>query len=332
MTRSAQVVDTLALILDHAAETLDASPRPSPPPQHWTVRNGPDIVRRSIAGDDADTSRARPSLTGFLSALAASFDEGVPVRSSAAGWVAHGEGVGSIGTSGFGKPPTSLTAREEYARAFAELERIARSLLPSKACRSGHVFSGAEQMAMWVECHGPGALSMHIIKGEVRTARAAKKAKRGKVVVVAKYEPPKVAVHMVAERHQTDATSISDRLAKGGIVATPHEIGLVCRGVGSMVEAAFVAKGWVRARRVTAAAKAEEAESIMAKAAGFDLIGWKDIAPVVEKSAETCRSYAERATDPLPVYDGLGGEVCAKRDEVLGWLARQVVPRVRRAS
>lgn len=290
---------------------------PVPPRQDWPHAS---IVRRSIAGDDESDFRRLPTFDNAIAASAASFDEGTPIRSSAAGWVAHGDGVGSHGTIGFGKPPDSLDARLVYALIVAEIKRVALTLPPSKPCKSGHVFSGPEQHALWVECRGPGVLSMHVIKGEVRAARKVKRAKGAGVTTTA-YEPPRVAVHRVPERHQTPALLVSERLERAGIVATPTEIGVICRDLRRRYVKACVARGLVLAPRVSMAVTVEVSEM-----ADPDMVeGWKTITDIVGRSENTCRKLASRPRDPLPISDYLG-KPRASRVALQRWVSKHTTP------
>lgn len=301
-------IDVLALVLDHAAEELDAEPvasRPAPPPQAWDAR-GRAVVERSIGGDDEEDTRYAPSLAGFLAAMAASYDWGVPVRSSSD---PSRYGGGGIGSSGFGRAPTAMMAREEYSLAVRELGRIA-SELAAVEVHGGHVFDGAAQVDLWAECHGPGALDHRVIRG------GPERRVKGLGAVAAS---PAVTV---PERRQRDATTIAERLGGVGVVVTPHEIGMMCRGVSRRVRTAFAAHGWIREERVVEAPQSAEGES-MAKVAGYDLESWKEIAPLVGRSEDTCRVLSRRAAHPLPVEEYLG-RVVAKRTEVEAWVGAEV--------
>jgi hypothetical protein len=291
----------------HAAEVLDASPRPAPPPQHWTVRNGPDIIARSIAGDDADLSRRAPSLAGFTAAKYASADWGTPVRSS-------GDpsrfGGGGIGSSGFGKPPTALQAREEYAVSDRDDDRVIATLV-TVTVASGYEVTPRAQFELWKRCgySGPGVLSWRVIRGQPVKQRKG-------------YDPPKQAVVRVPERHKFKPGETSEDFAKAGIVITPREIGIMCAEVERRLSAAYAAHGWIRPAAVRRA-KAMSEESSMAKPNEDRVEGWKSIAPIVGRSEDTCSRLSRRANDPLPV-SAFAGRIVAYRSELTAWVESEI--------
>lgn len=304
-------IDALAVLVEHAAEVLEhlevPAARPRPPVQTWDAR-GRAAVRRSIDGDDEDHTRHAPSMAGFLSALAASYDWGVPIRSSSD---PSRYGGGGIGSGGAGRAPVALQAREEYALAVRELDRVASELTP-RLVHSGHTFTGPAQVALWSECRGAGALELRVIKGG-----PARKVKGLGLV-------PASAVVRVPERRKRDATMLAERLRLDGIEVTPHEIGIICREVMRRAEAAFIARGWVRSRAKVAAVHEAEEVVEMGAPIGFDLEGWKDICAVVGRSENTCRLLAARAHDSMPVRVYLGKPI-ASRAELLRWVAKQAV-------
>lgn len=103
---------------------------------------------------------------------------------------------------------------------------------------------------------------------------------------------------------------------------TRHQVGIVVRRVRAEMAPRLARKGLIpesAARRENAV----EEESQMAAVAGFDLEGWKAIAPVTGCSENWCREQAKRSTDPLPVKY-YAGRVVAQRAEVVAWVKRQV--------
>lgn len=290
--------------LAHASiEFVPPPPQPAPPPQDWPHAR---IVERSIAGDDADEHPHRPGLRGFLAAMAASGDWGVPVRSSSD---PDRFGKGALHGGG-GRPHDPHTGREHYALAERELARIAATL-PTKTTRLGATLDGQAQLAIWCTVRGPGKLTRRLIRGV--------KGSGGKAGTLAQ---PASALVTVPDRQATTSTDVSDELRAHGCDLTPHEVGLICRRVQAMVEAAFVERGWVRARTKSESEKAEGSAS-MALPSGYDVEGWKEIGELVGRGRETCVALARRKENPLPVRWYLGKAI-ARRTELQAWIEREV--------
>lgn len=276
-------------------------PQPAPPPQDWPHAR---IVERSIAGDDADEHPHRPGLRGFLAAMAASGDWGVPVRSSSD---PDRFGKGALHGGG-GKPHDPHTGREHYALAERELARIADEL-PTKTTRLGATLDGQAQLAIWCTVRGPGKLTRRLIRGV--------RGRGGKAGTLA--QPASVLV-TVPDRQASTSTDVALELRARGVDLTPHEVGLICRRVQALVEATFVRHGWVRARtKVEQAAK----EASVALPSGYDVEGWKEIGELVGRGRETCVLLARRKENPLPVRWYLGKAI-ARRTELQAWIEREV--------
>lgn len=122
-------------------------------------------------------------------------------------------------------------------------------------------------------------------------------------------------------RHRViEQVSAEDIASETGL--TRHQVGIVVRRVRAEMAPRLARKGLIpesSARRE----RVVEEESEMAAVAGFDLEGWKAIAPVTGCSENWCREQAKRASDPLPVKY-YAGRVVAKRSEVVAWVERQV--------
>lgn len=73
-----------------------------------------------------------------------------------------------------------------------------------------------------------------------------------------------------------------------------------------------------------------DSEEVAMNVPGFDLQGWKEIAHVIGVAEITAKRCAHSSPDPLPVsrvtLTGKAGSVVAKREEVLAWMGRRVVP------
>lgn len=107
---------------------------------------------------------------------------------------------------------------------------------------------------------------------------------------------------------------------------TRHQVGIVVRRFRAVMGPALAAKGLIpryAAEREQRQEQGENEETSMAAVAGYDLEGWKAIAPVTGASENWCREQARREVDPLPVKY-YRGRVVAKRVEVAAWVARQV--------
>lgn len=301
-----------------ASETFaPGPPRPAPPPQQWPYAR---IVQRSIAGDDEDATPRLPSLGGFLAAAAASHDWGVPVKSGAK-WMAEKEGP-SFTTRTPSHDP--CTGREHYALAQRELARIADGL-PITYGLTGH-----EQLAVWASVAGAGVLEERNIHAGAQpdaidreNAREAKRVRgrRGKRKAEPMQPPAKRRAFLVPERKAITATAAALTLRDLEVYVTPHQVGLVCRTVSGLVQAAFEARGWVRAKTKSDGEAAKESD--MAKTG--ELVGWKAIADCISKSTDACQRYARRTVDPMPVGKRLG-EVVADKAAVEAWFSRQTMP------
>lgn len=278
-------------------------PVPAPPPQDWPHAS---IVRRSIAGDDGDAVPHRPGLRGFLAAMAASGDWGVPVRSSSD---PDRFGKGALHGGG-GRPHDPHTGREHYALAERELARIADGL-PVKTTRLGVDLDGQAQLAIWCTVRGPGKLTRRLIQGV-----KGRGGKAGKALA-----QPASALVTVPDRQATTSTDVALELRVRGVDLTPHEVGLICRRVHALVEAAFVNRGWVRARTRVEQASAKEASVALPN--GYDVEGWKEIGEIVGRGREACAALARRPLHPLPVRWYLGKAI-ARRTELQAWIEREV--------
>jgi hypothetical protein len=56
------------------------------------------------------------------------------------------------------------------------------------------------------------------------------------------------------------------------------------------------------------------------------LQGWKDICEFMDASEKTCRAWAERTVDPLPIDDDGFGHPLAKGSALRDWIGRQRMP------
>lgn len=113
---------------------------------------------------------------------------------------------------------------------------------------------------------------------------------------------------------------------------TKHQVAIVMRHVRGRVARHLARKGLIPLRaavREMSRADLGVEEDDMAVPAGqqWDLEGWKDIAPLVGRSEETCKRLASRPDDPLPIARYLG-RVVASRAAVVAWAGRQATSEV----
>lgn len=234
-----------------AGPGLYAPARPAPPPQHWPHAN---IVRRSIAGDDEDATRMKPSTRGFLAAAAASGDSGVPVRSSSD---EERFRKGAMRGGGGGRPHDPNIGREQYMLLDRELGRIAAALA-TRHTRLGEPVPGTMQLAMWCAVEGPGVLRLRrmIDYGAAGRERAERKASgagaKDKKPKAGPLKPPPAPearkLGRVPERERVTCEAVSLLLREHGVSLSRKGVREIVNDVDDAVHAACLAKGWVTAR------------------------------------------------------------------------------------
>jgi len=132
----------------------------------------------------------------------------------------------------------------------------------------------------------------------------------------------------VLRGYSTAAQVASDLTLRLGYPITTHQVGLVIRQGKEAMRERLERKGLIERRPArrevgdASSAQGERAEGASEMALGFDLESWKEIAALVGRSESTCKAYAARRDDPLPVYEMLG-RVVARRSEVEAWAGRQ---------
>lgn len=131
-------------------------------------------------------------------------------------------------------------------------------------------------------------------------------------------------------RDGTTASQWADDLTRSGRPANRELVARVIQDGKAAMRALLERKGLIE-RRVRTEQGPIEAGQEDEMAGEFDVVGWKRIAEVIERAEGAAQRYAERETDPLPVYEQLG-RVVAKRSELLAWLSRQTVTRTRDRS